>query len=237
MSILSKITSGTSREVTDFVFLFYGNPKVGKTTIASMFPDRLMVDLEGGQKLIDKDKIKISTWAEFKDLCNELVIKKGEHKYKTIVIDTVDWLWNYCEQDVCERHSVQSLSDVGFGNGYKEAKKSFLSVIQGLSKCGFGVVMITHAKERTIKKKAVEFTIMGTTLSNQGENAVTATADFIFYCYKNDVGERVMLTTASKYHLCGSRIECFPDKMPMDFQMIKDCIEKETKPQTKGEKK
>lgn len=72
--------------------LIFGPPKTGKTTLSSTGPATLFLDLEGGSMSChpDADVIKINNWKEFDETSNEFML--SEHKYETLVIDSVTWL-------------------------------------------------------------------------------------------------------------------------------------------------
>ena len=74
------------------ISLFYGPPKVGKTSILADLPNNLFIDFEDGSDFISAKKVKINTVEEL----NELIIKirqankeKGGYIYDFITLDTI----------------------------------------------------------------------------------------------------------------------------------------------------
>lgn len=76
--------------------LFYGRSGTGKTTVASTFPKPLLL-MDVREKGYDSvsnvkgvDIAQIDTWDEFENVY--WYLEKGDHKYKTVVIDQVTQL-------------------------------------------------------------------------------------------------------------------------------------------------
>lgn len=80
------------------------------------------------------------------------VLANEEHKYRTVVVDTIDWLerliWDHC----CKNYGVKSIEKVenGFGKGYIIALTYWRQVIDLLrvlrDQKGMIVVLLAHAK-------------------------------------------------------------------------------------------
>lgn len=202
--------------------LIYGNPKVGKTTFAVNIPGYLLVATEKGYDYLNVYKQDISSWQDFLDLCAALVNQK--HNYRTLVIDTTDWLYKYCEAYVNAKHQVTHASDLGFGKGFSFIRDEFSRVINKLNQSGFNFVFITHAKEKTMKTKTGEWTVMGTSLSGSPETFIAGLCNHIFYFYIDDNGNHLMRTKPTKYILAGDRSALLPEIMPIDYSLVNDYL-------------
>lgn len=68
-------------------FMFYGEPKTGKTTAASQFPNPLLLNVlsENGTGEIEAPVIDIETPSDLLDVVNWL--RGGERDYQTIILD------------------------------------------------------------------------------------------------------------------------------------------------------
>lgn len=78
-----------SRDLKGKYILLYGKPKVGKTTLASNFPNNLLVAFEKGYNAIDGIRaIDINKWADFKQVLRQLEKPEAKEMYDTITIDT-----------------------------------------------------------------------------------------------------------------------------------------------------
>ena len=201
-----------------YKYLIYGNPKVGKSTFASKFDQAIFVATEPGHNFLEIFKVDVKTWNDFREFAKAITTKP--HPYKTIVVDTVDNLYKMCEQSVLDANKVQHASDLPFGKGFILIKDEFMKVINYLGNSGFGFVFISHAKEKELKTKTTTWTTMTTSLNNQAESFICGLCDFIFYCYLNDKGERLMKTKSEKYINAGSRGFDLPSPMPMDYEQL-----------------
>lgn len=78
-----------SRDLKGKYILLYGKPKVGKTTLASNFPNNLLVAFEKGYNAIDGIRaIDINKWADFKQVLRQLEKPEAKEMYDTVTIDT-----------------------------------------------------------------------------------------------------------------------------------------------------
>lgn len=75
--------------------LLFGHSKVGKTSLTSALPNNLLIDLEDGSEFVDGMKLNVRQIAlkEGKNPISVLkeiseAIKKSDHKYDYITIDT-----------------------------------------------------------------------------------------------------------------------------------------------------
>ena len=119
--------------------IVYGRVKIGKSTFAAQFPNPIFLDFEDGlgylahaykektNKMLGKTN-KIKTLASLKDWLDRLL--KEDHDFKTVIIDSIDWLNAICEEEIRKK---QNLTEFGkpFGAGYNELEV----VIRGILNC------------------------------------------------------------------------------------------------------
>ena len=80
----------------------YGEPNIGKTTFANQFPDALILNTDGNVKYVDSPVIPIrptgnkDPWEVFVEAVDE--INKGNHTYKTIVVDLLEDIYLHIKQ-------------------------------------------------------------------------------------------------------------------------------------------
>ena len=71
--------------------VLYGPEGVGKSTLAGQTPEPVFLDTEGGTHHLDVARFDaMATWEEITAAIGQLA--KAEHPFKTLVIDTADWL-------------------------------------------------------------------------------------------------------------------------------------------------
>ena len=76
----------------------------------------------------------INTWSEFRKVLKMLKDPAVKEKFETIIIDTADIAYDYCEKYVCANAGVDTIGDIGYGKGYTMVANEFdLPVICGES--------------------------------------------------------------------------------------------------------
>lgn len=132
--------------------VLYGPEGIGKTTLAAAFPAPVFLDTEGGTDHLDVVRFpEVKTWADATRAIEQLA--STPHTFKTLVIDTVDWLEKRLAEDICRRANKTSIEDFGFGKGYVVLAEEFAGFLNSLDSLmrhkGMHVVLLAHA---TIKK-------------------------------------------------------------------------------------
>ena len=88
-----------SRDMRGYTVFLYGQPKSGKTTTATKFPRHLLLAFEKGYNAIPGAMAQpINSWSEFRKVLTQLKNPKIKEKFETIIIDTVDIAYGYCEK-------------------------------------------------------------------------------------------------------------------------------------------
>ncbi|MFM1525242.1 MULTISPECIES: ATP-binding protein [Helcococcus] len=139
--------------------VIYGVEGIGKSSLASKFPDALFIDLEGSTNNMNVRRIETpSSWSIF---LQQLEWLKKEKPCKTVVIDTADFLEEYlCKPHVVstipngKNGFVKNIEDYGYGAGYKHLAdvwgKDFLNRASDLVNAGLNVVILAHATQRKV---------------------------------------------------------------------------------------
>ena len=78
-----------SRDLRGYSVFIYGEPKAGKTTIATRFPQHLLLAFEKGYNAIPGAMAQpINSWSEFRKVLRQLKDPKVKEKFSTIIVDT-----------------------------------------------------------------------------------------------------------------------------------------------------
>ena len=209
-------------------YLIYGDPKIGKTTIVANLaidPDKvLFFATEAGHTeqevyLWHTDDGKLPTnWNHFKQMVKEITSEKND--FKCVAIDTVDNLYMWCASYICNKHSIEHESDLGFGKGYAAIKDELLKVINYLTQQGIGVVFISHKGESEVTKDGRKITIISPTLPSTGKKVITGLCDYILFFHANSEGKRIIITKGTESIQAGDRSGNLPAWMDMDAELL-----------------
>ena len=130
MSLLDSIQSGKNpapRRV-----MLYGVHGIGKSTFGSMSPKPVFIQTEDGLGEIDCERFPLAESFEQVMAClSELYSEK--HPYRTVVVDSLDWLERMIWAEVCRKRMVESIEDIGYGKGYVFALTQWKQFLEGLS--------------------------------------------------------------------------------------------------------
>ena len=104
-----KIIRGKTSKATKVVI--YGPEGIGKSTLASKFPDPLFIDTEGSTARMDVARLdRPTTWAELERQIK--AVKAEPNCCRTLVIDTADWAERLCIAEVCAEKRVTGIEDI-----------------------------------------------------------------------------------------------------------------------------
>lgn len=237
------ITSGIQARAQRVVI--YGTEGIGKSTLASQFPKPLFIDTEGSTSNMDVKRMdKPTSWTM---LMNQIAfVKANPDKFKTLVIDTIDWAESLAIESVCAQHGKRGIEDFGYGNGYTYVREEFgrlLNKLQELVDIGINVVLTAHSQLRKFEQPDEEGAYdryelkLGKKTSSQTAPVVKEWCDLLLFCnYKTMVmtsetkkkkatgGKRVMYTTHHPAWDAKNR-HGLPDELPMEYAAIAHIFE------------
>lgn len=112
---LSTVTSGKTARPPRLVV--YGVEGIGKSSFAAEAPDTIFISTEDGISQINANKFPLAK--NYVDVIGQLKsLADGEHKFKTIAIDSLDWLEPLIWDQVSQDHKVKNIEDIGYAKGY-----------------------------------------------------------------------------------------------------------------------
>ncbi|WP_299663876.1 ATP-binding protein [uncultured Ruegeria sp.] len=131
------------------ITVIYGRGKMGKTTLASEFPNPIFIQTEDGAGNLELTSFKDEPLVSLSEVNEALVALASEdHDFKTLVVDSVTQLEPLIWGEVCQRNSWRSIEDPGYGKGYIEADvvwREFLAACAWLrDNKRMNVVLIAH---------------------------------------------------------------------------------------------
>lgn len=232
-----------SRDLRGYSVLIYGEPKSGKTTIATRFPKALLLAFEKGYSAIPgvfpKD---INTWGEFRKVLNELKDPAVKEVYHNIIIDTADIAYSLCEKYICnmesdDKHTYEAVGDIPFGKGYKLVMNEFDESIRKILQMGYGLILISHAQNKSYTdENGVEYHKITPTLDARGRLVCERTCDIIGYSRGIDTPDGVvtkLFLRGTPRFIAGSRFRYTPASIDFTYdalvKAIGDAIDEEAK--------
>lgn len=127
--------------------VIYGPEGIGKSTLASKFPSPVFIDTEGSTSALAVDRLpKPTSWEMLKE---EIKFAVSERKWKTLVIDTIDWAERLCSDALCQKFSKNGIEDFGYGNGFtymNEEIGRLLDLLNSVIDHGMNVVLTAHSQ-------------------------------------------------------------------------------------------
>lgn len=244
MSVLSSVQTG--RQPRPRRTVLYGTHGVGKTTWAAKWPRPLLLPTEDGHADIDVDSIPLITQAmSVHGAAMELGSPGTPHEYKTLILDSADWLEQLIWKDVvleANKPSVKCIDDIGYGKGHVAAAEKFRQVLAAFDGCrdaGMHVVVIAHCEiKRFESPEGDSYDRYMPKLHRQSAAILQEWADeVLFATYKTftrktdegfgreravgvGTGERIMKTCERPGFLAKNRLG-LPEELPLDFESYK----------------
>ena len=179
----------------------------------------------------------INSWGEFKKLFSELKTPEVQEKFQTIVIDTADIAYGYCEKFICGREAVDTIGDIPYGKGYALVSTEFDEAIRKILQLNYGLILISHAKVKTEKNAKGEDVAsqIVPTLDNRGRLICERTCDIIGYSRSvtNESGgtETRLFMRGTPQYVAGSRFKYVPESIEFTYdnlvKAISDAIDKQ----------
>ena len=229
MGLLDITPHKVSRDLRGYTVLFYGPPKVGKTTIASKFPNALLLAAEKGYSALAGVYAQpINNWSDFLKVVKELKDPQVQSKFSTVVIDTADLLYDFCERYICNMEGVDAVNKIPYGGGYTKTKKEFDDRLRQIVQMGYGLVLISHEQDKTFTNEdGTEFNKITMTLNNQAKLVTTRLCDIIAYArpIETDAGVKTFLFMRGTNRFdAGSRFKHTPNKIEFSYDNLVNAI-------------
>ena len=138
----------TGRQSKPLRVLLYGVEGVGKSTFGSDAPSPIFLGAEDGTAHLDVTRFPMpANWTEVLDSVRTLT--QDEHGFKTLVIDTVDWIEPLLWDHICKRDGQPNVEAYGYGKGYVAALdewRSFLASLERLRDLrSMHLVLLAHS--------------------------------------------------------------------------------------------
>lgn len=201
------------------VICFYGDPGIGKSSIASYFEKEegyAYFATEPGTDHLELNNApsQVNSYKKFIEGLKELADWKveGDCPYNGVIIDTTSEWMKYIGDWVCEREGVAMLGDTNYSVGYKYVRDEAIRILKKLkSELGMGVVLTCHStvrqKEKKVGLKIKKWEQADLLMSEKDSKAIVGQCDLV-----------VFMTTNTEEHKSFGMAYTKPG----DFQIAKD---------------
>lgn len=130
--------------------LIYGNPGIGKSTLALSAPSPVLLDFDGGVQRVNGafqcPTLQVESWSQVGEALKE--ISESSVPCETIVIDTAGKMLDYMGQAIIKDNSRYGKNDGSLTlQGYGVRKTMFVNFLRQVSIMGKHIVFVAHERE------------------------------------------------------------------------------------------
>ena len=208
--------------------VLYGGAGIGKTSFASGMNAPIFALTEDGMGKIQCDHFPVAK--DYDTFVNNLkTLLENQTDYRTLCVDSLDWLEPLIWEKVCQEHGKKSIEEFGYGRGYVEALKQWREYIDVLNRLrdekSMTSIQIAHNQIKRFESPEIEAydrhelklhrKAGDLILKTQGKGGQTNT--------KAVQGDRVIYTQAKPAFLAKNRYG-LPEEMPFDWDSIREAI-------------
>ena len=236
--------------------VIHGREKVGKSTFAAGAPNPIFIQIEDGLAGVDAQAFPLCTELAQVYQCLE-TLGTQDHDFKTVVIDSADWLERLIHADIMKRENKTSMNQCGggFGGGYALATDMFFDVLRMLDvlnkERGMIVIVICHSKIVSFNDPTSEpfdritLKLHSPKSGNGAQDVLSEYADLIGFAdvekYVRNVSDdperrnnratgtskRLLYVDNSPAHLSGNRYGLH-GSLPLEFSAVMEAIHSTT---------
>jgi len=217
--------------------LIHGPSGIGKTTFGAKAPSPIFLPVEDGLGRLETDAFPTpSSYEEAKSALDALI--NEDHQYRTVVVDSMDWLEPLIWAHACERNNWSSIEQPGFGRGYVEALRYWREFLDRLNylrdQKKMAVVLVCHTAVKRFEAPDSEgYDRYVLKLQAKASDLISENCDCIFFAnFESSTikteekgrprtrgvghGERVMHTEERPAWVAKNRYG-LPEQMPFDW--------------------
>jgi hypothetical protein len=222
--------------------LVYGIEGIGKSTFAAGAPDPIFILTEDGLGSLDVEHFPIAQSLDnVMDAIGTLYAE--HHPYKTVVLDSLDWLEAIIHREMEAKHDAK---DLAYGKGAMMAAQQWRDILDGLNALRndkqMSVILLAHNTIKRFDSPEVEpFDRYQPKLQERSSAVVREWADAVMFANyktivkKDDVGfnktvargisngERMLFTSERPAYMAKNRYS-LPDSIPLTWDAFANAI-------------
>lgn len=220
MGLISTTISKPKERFEDYLTLIYGREKIGKSTFCANLDSPYFIDTEHGLNRLATYKTEIDSWETFKELYKEFKSKKGTLPFRTLVMDTVDNLFQMCRVYMLDKMSIVHESDLDYGKGHDAVQREFNVAMTAYRQLGMGVVYTSHVTREELTTRVGKYTHFSPSMQKGCSKFILPSVDFVLFADSRDDENgnetRILHTKPSKYWVAGDKTGLLPEEIPLD---------------------
>lgn len=222
--------------------LVYGVEGIGKSTFAAGAPSPVFIQTEDGLGSLAVDHFPVATKvSDVLDAISTLV--DGGHDFKTVVIDSLDWLETLIWRDIEAKYDAK---DLAYGKGAMIAADKWREILDGLTALrndrGMAVILIAHTEIKRFDSPETEpYDRYQPKLQARSSALVREWCDAVLFANyktlikKDDVGfnktvsrgitngERLLFTSERPAYMAKNRYS-LPESIPLSWEAFESAI-------------
>lgn len=237
MNLLKQVSTGVIKQ--NFLILLYGVEGVGKTEFASKSPKAIFLCAEDGSGHLDVTRFPQCThWLLALKMLEELI--EEDHGYKTLVVDTLDWLEKIMHEFLMEQKGVETVAELGtYGTYIGVVNREWMRFIELLTvlKTKMNILLLAHAEIKRFDDPTSNTSYDRYALKLDVRKSAPIFKEFVqnllFADYETNIktekgtgktkaygeGTRVVYTQHRPSHDAKNRCS-MPYKLPLDFKEV-----------------
>jgi len=152
MALFDRIKKGQTVRAPRIMMI--GVEGVGKSTAGASMPNPVFICGESGlvgPQFADTPSFTPENWGEILQFVDELA--QDSQGFKTLVIDTLDWVEPMLYAHVCKNANHKNIEDFGYGKGYVVAQqeaRQLLARLDRLNANGMNILLLCHSQIKTV---------------------------------------------------------------------------------------
>lgn len=223
--------------------LVYGTAGIGKTTLGMAAPSPVFLQTEESEV----DCPTFGLLKTFEQVMEALAALYGEeHDFKTVVLDSVDWLEPLIWAETCRLNGWANIEAAGYGKGYIAALDQWRALLDGFNALrderGMGVILLAHCEIKRFDSPETEpYDRYQIKLQTRASALVQEHVDCVLFAnyrvstVKADLGfnkkavrgvgggDRLIYTNERPAFLAKNRY-ALPDSLPLDWATLAACL-------------
>ena len=226
MGILPTEITLSQATLTRLIIVIHGVHKSGKSSLAAKFPGVLFVASEPGLNHLDVFQVTAKCWEDLLAIAKEFAA--GNHNFQALVLDTIDNLWKFCADFICRTHGVKHESDLPHGKGWGFVTNEFHRVLLKLAQLPYGLIMISHSKEKEVDTRTGKIVKTIVTLPPRASEVALGLSDLILMLDTETTADadgkrttrRVIRTKPHQLYQAGDRTGKLPEMIDQSYEAL-----------------